>query len=186
MERRATVIRETFVPPPAQLYTNKLSVWLLRALHRGYREAGGVKLNSQGVEVAGMATQISPMLAVSDAAAAIEFYKRAFGAIERWRIGEPAAVAGMTVDGAEFFLAGHAPARGTRSPDGVGHTTVRIELFVDDPRATQGRAIAAGAREGSIVSEHTHALADGGTMRMLQGGVIDPFGHVWLIGKFLE
>jgi uncharacterized glyoxalase superfamily protein PhnB len=133
-----------------------------------------------------MATQISPMLAVSDASAAMEFYQRAFGAVERWRIGEPAQVAGMSIDRAEFFLAAQTPSRGTRSPDGVGHTTVRIELFVDDPRTAHERAIAAGAREGSAVTEHTHQLADGGTMRMLQGGVIDPFGHVWLIGKFLE
>ena len=132
-----------------------------------------------------MTTQISPMLAVSNPAAALEFYLRAFGAVERWRIGEPAQVAGMSIDGAEFFLAQENPPA-TRSPDGAGHTTVRVELFVDDPQAVQERAISAGARAGNPVTEHTHQLADGGTMRMLQGGVIDPFGHVWLIGKFLE
>src|SRR5207245_8211608 len=103
-----------------------------------------------------MATQISPMLAVSDPAAAIEFYKRAFGAEELWHIGEPAAVAGMSVGGAEFFLAEESPAHGTRSPDLAGHTTVRIELFVDDPQAVQQKAIVAGAREGSPVEEHMH------------------------------
>ncbi len=131
-------------------------------------------------------TQISPMLAVSDAAAAIDFYGRAFGAEERWRIGDPAVVAGLTIDGAELFLAQESPPHGTRSPDVAGHTTARIELFVEDPQATQQRAIAAGGREGSAVEERKHALADGGTLRMMQGGVIDPFGHVWLIGKFLE
>ena len=127
------------------------------------------------------------MLAVSDAAAAIAFYERAFGAVVRWRIGEPAAVAGLSIDGAEFFLAQESPPHGTRSPDGAGHTTVRIELFVGDPVAVQERAIAAGARERSPVEEHRHELAGGGTpLRMLQGGVMDPFGHVWLIGTFLE
>jgi PhnB protein len=96
-------------------------------------------------------TQISPMLAVGDALGAIEFYKRAFGAEELWRIGEPAAVAGMSIDGAEFFLAQESPPHGTRSPDLAGHTTVRIELFVDDPRAVQQKAIAAGAREGKNI-----------------------------------
>ena len=134
-----------------------------------------------------MTTQISPMLAVSDAAAASEFYTRAFGAEELWRIGEPAAVAGLSIDDAQFFLAEESPPHGTRSPDGVGHTTVRIELFVDDPGAVQERAIAAGARIGSAVEEHTHVVAGATSpMRMLQGGVIDPFGHMWLIGKFLE
>ena len=131
-------------------------------------------------------TQISPMLAVSDPAAAINFYRRAFGAEVRWQIGDPAAVAGLVIDGAEFFLAQESPDRGTRSPDGVGQTTVRVELFVDDPHAVKEKAIAAGARDGSPVVEHTHATVDGGAFRMLQGGVIDPFGHMWLIGKFLD
>jgi uncharacterized glyoxalase superfamily protein PhnB len=133
-----------------------------------------------------MTSQISPMLAVSDAAAAIEFYRRAFGAEELWRIGDPAQVAGMAVDGAELFLAQETPSRGTRSPDAAGHTTVRIELFVDDPVAVQARAVAAGAVEGNAVEERTHRLAGGGVLRMMQGGVTDPFGHVWLIGKFIR
>ena len=134
-----------------------------------------------------MSTQISPMLAVSDPAAAIDFYKRAFGAEELWRIGEPAAVAGLSVQGAQLFLAQQTPSRGTVAPDDAGHTTVRIELFVDDPQAAHERAIAAGAREGSPVTEHTHELVGGGVpLRMLQGGVVDPFGHHWLIGKFLD
>jgi uncharacterized glyoxalase superfamily protein PhnB len=122
---------------------------------------------------------------VSDPKAAIDFYQRAFGADVRWRIGEHAAVAGLSIGGAEFFIAQENPPR-TRSPEVAGHTTVRIELFVDDPRAVQAKAIAAGATLGSPVEERTHELAAGGTMRMLQGGVLDSFGHVWLIGKFLE
>jgi uncharacterized glyoxalase superfamily protein PhnB len=134
-----------------------------------------------------MGTQISPMLAVSDPAAAIEFYTRAFGARELWRIGEPPEVAGMTVDGAPFFLARQTPSRGTVAPGEAAHTTVRIELFVDDPAAVQARAIAAGAHEGSPVTGHTHETTGAPSpLRMLQGGVIDPFGHVWLIGKFLD
>jgi uncharacterized glyoxalase superfamily protein PhnB len=127
------------------------------------------------------------MLAVSDPDAAIDFYRRAFGAVERWRIGDPAEVAGMSIDGAEFFLARESPANGTNSPDSVGHTTVRIELFVDDPEKVYAQAIAAGAREGSPVQERRHETAGGtANLRMLQGGVSDPFGHKWLIGKFLE
>jgi len=45
------------------------------------------------------------MLAVSDPGGAIDFYSRAFGAEVRWCIGEPAEVAGLSIDGAEFFLA---------------------------------------------------------------------------------
>ncbi len=129
--------------------------------------------------------RVAVMLAVSDAAAAIDFYAAAFGAEERWRIeGGGNVVAGMSIDGSEFFLA---TASGyTRSPDTVGGTTVRIELFVDDPEAAFERAIAAGATEPTPITEHTHQTVDGGSFRMLQGSVRDPFGHAWLIGRFLD
>jgi uncharacterized glyoxalase superfamily protein PhnB len=133
-----------------------------------------------------MTTQIAPMLAVSDAANAIEFYARAFGAEALWWIGDPAQVAGMAIDGAPFFFAQESPPNGTRSPDAAGHTTVRIELFVDDPQAAYARAVASGAREHSPLREHTHATnGRRSTLRMQQGSVTDPFGHIWLIGKFL-
>jgi PhnB protein len=130
-------------------------------------------------------TRIAPMLAVSNGAAAIEFYKSAFGAVELWRIDAGGSVvAGLTVDGAEFFLADANPPK-TIGPDAVGGTTVRIELFVDDPGAALARAVAAGATDPTPVTEHSHTTVAGSIFRMLQGGVKDPFGHTWLIGKFL-
>ena len=134
-----------------------------------------------------LTSQISPMLAVSDGDAAIEFYKAAFGAAVLWRLGGEHVVAGLSVHGAQFFLATEAPAYGTRSPAAAGFTTVRIELFVDDPVAVQRRAVAAGASERDPVREHTHPTAGPSPInRMLQGAVADPFGHLWLIGKVLE
>lgn len=134
-----------------------------------------------------MRTQISPMLAVSDGAKAIEFYKEAFGALEVWRIDAGGSVvAGLEVDGAEFFLAQASPPHGTHSPESVGGTTVRIELFVEDPDAVQARAVAAGATERSPVTEHKHPMIRPHPFsRMLQGHVVDPFGHHWLIGRAL-
>ena len=126
------------------------------------------------------------MLAVSDASAAIAFYKTAFGAEERWRIdGGGDVVAGLSINGAEVFLASANPPS-TRGPVEVGCTTVRIELFVDDPVATWKEAVDAGALSRNEPVEHTHELIDGSTMRLLQGGVTDPFGHIWLIGRFLD
>ncbi len=135
-----------------------------------------------------MGTQISPMLAVDNGAAAIDFYIAAFGAVELWRIDvDGDVVAGLSVDGAQFFLAQETPSRGTRAPNLVGHTTVRIELFVDDPHETQARAIAAGAIEASPIEIHTHpTVGISPIKKMLQGSVVDPFGHRWLIGKVLE
>src|SRR5713226_4346845 len=94
------------------------------------------------------------MLAVSDGNAAIAFYKAAFGAALLWHL--DGAVAGLSINGAKFFLAHESPPHGTRSPSSAGFTTVRIELFVDDPIAVQRQAIAAGAVERSPVSEHEH------------------------------
>jgi PhnB protein len=132
-----------------------------------------------------MTTQVSPMLAVSDGVAAIAFYKLAFGATLLWEL--DGAVAGLSIDGAEFFLAEESPPHGTRAPDSVGFTTVRIELFVNDPIAVHARALAAGAVDRSSVEEHCYATTGPRPIkRMIQGAVIDPFGHMWLIGKILE
>lgn len=50
-------------------------------------------------------TEISPMFAVSDGNAAIEFYKAAFGATILWHLDGGHVVAGLSIDGAKFFLA---------------------------------------------------------------------------------
>jgi PhnB protein len=134
-----------------------------------------------------MPTQISPMLAVSDGNAAIAFYEAAFGATLLWRIDGGHVVAGLEVGDAPFFLAHESPPNGTRGPDSAGFTTVRIELFVDDPVSVHRQAMAAGATERSPVREHEHATVGPRPIRrMLQGAIMDPFGHLWLIGRFLE
>jgi PhnB protein len=133
-------------------------------------------------------TQISPMLAVSDGNAAIDFYQAAFGAELLWRLGSGGdVVAGLSVDGAKFFLAQEAPPYGTRGPSSAGFTTVRIELFVEDPIVVHRRALDAGAVERSPVAEYTHeTIGPKPIKRMLQGALVDPFGHMWLIGRILE
>src|SRR5689334_5210148 len=118
------------------------------------------------------------MLAVSDGDAAIAFYKAAFGAELLWHLDGAHVVAGLSIDGANFFLATESPQYGTRSPSSAGFTTVRIELFVDDPIAAHKRALAAGAVEHSPIEEHTHSTEGPHPIkRMLQGAVVDPFGH---------
>jgi PhnB protein len=135
-----------------------------------------------------MTAQISPMLAVGDGNAAIEFYKAAFGATLLWHLdGGGHVVAGLSIDGAQFFLAHESPPHGTRGPASAGFTTVRIELFVDDPITVHRHALAAGATEHSPVQEHEHATTGPHPIkRMLQGALVDPFGHMWLVGKILE
>ena len=60
----------------------------------------------------------------------------------------------------------------------LGATTLRVEVFCDDPDAVVARAVAAGA-DGSRDPVRDHS-APWGTHR--QGGFVDPFGHVWLVG----
>jgi PhnB protein len=135
-----------------------------------------------------MATEIAVMLAVSDAKAAVEFYKRAFGAEVYWTVGgDEHMVAGMAIGGARFFLATESPEFGTRGPSSAGFTTVRVELFVDDPVAVLAKAVAAGATQRSEVKEHSYPVVGPKPIgRMLQGAVVDPSGHIWLIGRFLD
>ena len=117
---------------------------------------------------------ISLMLAVPDAQAAVEWYKRAMGAIVLWSLG---SVAGLEIEGAPFFLA--EPARnGWNSPKEIGTTTVRVELFCDDPDTVIKRALEAGAT-GSLEDIRDHQ-APWGIHR--QGHFTDPFGHLWLVG----
>jgi uncharacterized glyoxalase superfamily protein PhnB len=114
------------------------------------------------------------MLAVPDVPEAVEWYKRAMGATVLWSLG---SVAGLVIEGAPFFLA--EPARnGWNSPKEIGTTTVRVELFCDDPDAVIKRALEAGAA-GSPDDIRDHQ-APWGTHR--QGHFTDPFGHLWLVG----
>jgi PhnB protein len=135
-----------------------------------------------------MGVEVFPMLAVSHGEAAIDFYKSAFDAKVLWQLGDGAdIVAGLSIGGAKFFLAYEAPNYGTRGPSSVGFTTVRIELFVNDPVSVQRRALDAGAIERSSVTEDQYEMAGPCPIkRMLQGAVVDPFGHMWLIGKIIE
>jgi PhnB protein len=120
-------------------------------------------------------TAISVMLIVADAEAAVAWYRDALGATEIWNLG---GVAGLEIDGAPFVLHEVDPSNpAERSPEQIGATSTRIELFVDDPDGVVQRAIAAGASLGPEIEEHQSFW---GTHR--QGGFRDPFGHTWSVG----
>ena len=117
---------------------------------------------------------ISVMLAVTDAPAAVAWYKRALGATELWSLG---SVAGLNVGGAPFFV-GEPSANGWESPSVLGITSARVEVFCDDPDAFVARAVREGANaDRDRVQNHR---APWGVHR--QGGFVDPFGHIWLVG----
>ena len=119
-------------------------------------------------------SSISLMLAVEDAPAAAEWYISALGASEMWSLG---SVRGLEIGGAPFFL--HEPTdTGFTSPAALGQTTVRVEVFVDDPDLFIEKAIAVGAIV-SVDGVQDHHVPWG---IHRQGGFTDPFGHVWLVG----
>ena len=117
---------------------------------------------------------ISVMLAVEDASAAAAWYERALGANELWSLG---SVIGLEIGGAPFFL-GEPSKNGWESPAKLGLVSARVEVFCDDPDAFITKAIEAGAN-GDLDTIKDHE-APWGVHR--QGGFVDPFGHIWLVG----
>jgi PhnB protein len=81
------------------------------------------------------------------------------------------------VDGAEFWVADESPEHQNFSPESLGGGTVRMILTVADPDAMFARAVAAGAR---IVTAITNNYG------WRRGRVADPFGHHWEIGRPLK
>ena len=121
-------------------------------------------------------TSIAPWLSVSRATEAVDYYKAAFGAVERYRLEDDAGkvvVAQLAIEEADFWLQEDVDS----SPESLGRRSVRMILTVDDPDAAFEQAIAAGATEVAAVSE-------GHGWRI--GRVADPFGHHWEIGKPLR
>jgi len=121
-------------------------------------------------------TAIKPVLTARNAQAAVDFYKRAFGAVEVSRATNPnGIVAEMAIDGAEFMVVDEVPEAFNLSPQTLGGTSVRIHLKVDDPDAVAARAVAEGAAEVFPIADQPYGLR--------QGRFADPFGHHWLIGR---
>jgi PhnB protein len=120
-------------------------------------------------------------LHVKDAARAIEFYAKAFGAREKFRLAEASGRIGhaeLDFGGTTVMLADEFPEYGIRGPAAFGATTVSIHIHVDDADEAIRRAVEAGA---SMVRE-----AQDQFYGERSGRVRDPFGHEWNIGHHLE
>jgi PhnB protein len=126
--------------------------------------------------MASFQTTITPVLTVRNAAAAVDFYQRAFGATEVSRITNPGEriVADLAIDGAPFRVVEEVPEALNLSPETLGGTSVRLNLLVANPDTVAQQAIAAGATEVFPIADQAYGLR--------QGRVADPFGHHWLIG----
>jgi PhnB protein len=120
-------------------------------------------------------------LCVSDAAAAIAFYLRAFGARELFRLTEPSGRIGhaeLDFGGVTVMLSDEFPECGIRSASTIGATPVTLHLHVDDADAMLAAAVAAGAVLERPAKDEFYGERS--------GSVRDPFGHRWLIGHAIE
>ena len=126
-----------------------------------------------------MKTQIAPMLSVRRGKEAVEFYKRAFGAEELWRVESPDGdvVARLAIEGGEFWVADESPENKNFSPETLGGATTRMVLTVEDPDAVYARAVEAGAKVVWPVADQEYGWR--------VGRVMDPYGHHWEVGKEL-
>ncbi len=123
----------------------------------------------------------TPFLWLKNPAEAIEFYKKAFDAVEIYRLTEPegkVAHAEITIGGAKISLAGEYPEYGILGPETIGNTTVGIQLQVKDADKLFQQAIVAGA---TIVNPMTDQFYGDRA-----GSVKDPFGHYWMIYTTIE
>ncbi|MBO0827350.1 MAG: VOC family protein [Streptosporangiales bacterium] len=122
-------------------------------------------------------TTLTPYLTVDDAASAIAFYGKAFGAVERTRHPMDDGRLGhaeLLVDGAALMLSDEYPEVGARSPRSLGGATSAIVLTVDDVDAVYTRAVDAGATADRPPS-------DAGYGR--RGWLVDPYGHRWCLSS---
>jgi len=126
-------------------------------------------------------TSAIPYLAVRNAAAAIDFYKRAFGATEVMRLVQPDGRVGhaeIEIGGAKIYLADEFPEIDFRSPESLGGSPVRIHLNVPDVDESAGRALAAGAAVVRPVADQFYGDRS--------GQFRDPFGYIWVLSTHKE
>lgn len=123
---------------------------------------------------------VTPYLIVDDAAKAIDFYKAAFGAEEKFRLpmGDKIGHAELKIGDSFVMLADEFPDMGHLGPKARGGTTASFLIYVDDVDLAWKRAIDAGAKE-----QRPLELQFWGD-RM--GSVTDPFGHQWSLATHVE
>ena len=124
---------------------------------------------------------VNPYLVVDDAAAAIEFYTRALGAQELFRMPGPGGKvmhAEIQIGSSRVLLSDAMPEMGGRSPRSFGGTPVSLLVYTEDVDALHKRAVGAGAK---AVMPVTNMFWGDRFSR-----VVDPFGHDWQLATHVE
>ena len=129
-------------------------------------------------EVSNSKTVFAPHLQSKNVLVGMEFYKKAFHAVELRRVSNPDGsvhVAEMEIAGAMFHIHEVVARDNQMSPETVKAVTVLIGIFVPDPDTMVKNAIEAGAKLTSPLQDYDYGYR--------QGVVTDPSGHQWLIQK---
>lgn len=124
---------------------------------------------------------VTPYLIVKGAAAAIEFYKLAFGAVELFRMGGPDGRIGhaeVKIGDCPIMLADEHPEMNALSPKSIGGSPVGLMIYTDDCDAMYHRAVEAGATIVRPLMDQFYGDRN--------GQVDDPFGHRWTIATHKE
>lgn len=123
---------------------------------------------------------LTPAIAMKGAAKAVEFYKKAFGAVEVLRFDMPdgsIAHVEIQIGDSRLMFADENP-QYNRSPATLGGSTVVLMIYVDDADAVIARAVAAGAK--LLIPPTDQFYGD------RSGRIEDPFGHLWTISTHKE
>jgi PhnB protein len=123
---------------------------------------------------------VTPYLIIKGAAAALEFYKKAFGAVEVMRFEDAGQIAHaeMRIGDSIVMLSDEHPQMGYKSPATIGGTAGGIHLYVEEVDALFNRAVAAGAKVTRPLANQFYGDRT--------GSLIDPFGHMWSLGTHRE
>jgi PhnB protein len=124
---------------------------------------------------------VTPYLTIKSAAKALEFYKKAFGATETYKLMMPDGRLGhaeIRLGDSMIMLSDEFPEYGGKAPETLGGSPVSIHLYVEDVDAFFKRALAAGARERKPVMDQFYGDRS--------GQLEDPFGHLWWVATHKE
>lgn len=123
---------------------------------------------------------LTPTLVIEGAAKAIDFYKKAFGAEENMRFehGGVIAHAELRIGDSVFMFGEPWPDSGHRSPVALGGSPAGLMIYSDDVDKAFERAVAAGAKVTSPVTDQFYGDRS--------GSLTDPFGHNWTIATHKE
>lgn len=123
---------------------------------------------------------VTPYLTVDGAAAAIDFYKAAFGAEEvmRMPMGERIGHAEIRIGDSHVMLADEFPEMNLLGPKSRGGSSMSLMIYTEDADAMFARAVAGGAESERPVEDQFYGDRS--------GTLVDPFGHRWMIATHVE